>query len=219
MGRWLALSLSASNGRGKAEVQAMRSRVAPMSSPVYWALLGLVIERSSYAYELAVRFERTYDGLLTLSSPSHVYTGLGALQSRQMIEQIPGQSNGRQPKPHYRATAKGCEEYRDWFASQISEDFRRQRLFTMQLAALARTPGYALEVLGRCEQACQTEVERTPQTDGEHAIPDLKSRLTAHLIREEHRLALEAKLTWIRFAREQINELAPHPGDVPAHTQ
>ena len=33
-----------------------------MQSPVNWALLGLVIERPSYAYELAQRFERTYDG-------------------------------------------------------------------------------------------------------------------------------------------------------------
>ena len=35
-------------------------RAAPMHSPVNWALLGLIIERPSYAYALAQRFERTY---------------------------------------------------------------------------------------------------------------------------------------------------------------
>ena len=35
-----------------------------MQSPVNWALLGLVIERPSYAYELAKRFERTYGSVL-----------------------------------------------------------------------------------------------------------------------------------------------------------
>jgi DNA-binding PadR family transcriptional regulator len=43
-----------------------------MQSPVNWALLGLVIERPSHAYELAHRFDRTYDGALSLSEPPWV---------------------------------------------------------------------------------------------------------------------------------------------------
>jgi len=35
-----------------------------MHSQVNWSLLGLVIKRPSYAYELAKRFERTYDAYL-----------------------------------------------------------------------------------------------------------------------------------------------------------
>jgi DNA-binding PadR family transcriptional regulator len=61
---------------------------APMRSEVNWALLGLVIERSSYAYELARRFERTYDGVLALSAVSHVYTALETLRSRGLVEYI-----------------------------------------------------------------------------------------------------------------------------------
>src|ERR1022692_333686 len=90
------------------------AQAAPMQSPVNWALLGLVIERPSYAYELAQRFERTYQAALTLSSISHVYTALAALRSRSLIEELPGTRAGRQPKPHYRATAKGLQDYGQW---------------------------------------------------------------------------------------------------------
>jgi DNA-binding PadR family transcriptional regulator len=76
-----------------------------MHSPVCWALLGLVIERPSHAYELAQRFDRTYDGVLALSSVSHAYKALATLESRSLIEEVPGTRAGRLPKPRYRATA------------------------------------------------------------------------------------------------------------------
>ncbi len=57
-----------------------------MRSLVSWSLLGLVIERPSYGYELVQRFERTYGDVLELSSPSQIYTALDALQRRSLIE-------------------------------------------------------------------------------------------------------------------------------------
>ena len=51
-------------------------------SPVYWALIGLVIERPSYGYELLKRFEREYGQMLPLSSESHVYRALTSCRSR-----------------------------------------------------------------------------------------------------------------------------------------
>lgn len=189
------------------EVAVKARRTPPMQSAVGWALLGLVIERPSYAYELATRFERTYEGLLALSSVSHVYTTLGTLQSREMIEQIPNANTGAQPKPHYRATAKGCTEYREWFVTQVREDLRRKRLFTLQLAALARTPGFALDVLDRCEQACQAEVLVDSDVRSGPGLVDAKSRLKTRLLAEDDRLMLEAKLAWTESAREQIQGL------------
>src|ERR1700684_77907 len=89
-------------------------RAASMKSAVNWALLGLVIERPSYAYELAQRFDRTYEGALSLSSTSHVYTALGALSDRGLIEELAGSRVGRQPKPRYRAPAQGRGRSCEW---------------------------------------------------------------------------------------------------------
>jgi len=184
-----------------------------MRSLVNWALLGLVIERPSYAYELAQRFERTFGDTLSLSSVSHVYTALGTLKERELVEELPGSREGRQPKPHYRATEKGVSEYQQWLTGQIAEDRQRQRLFVLQLGALSRHPQAALEILAHYEQACLEEAREgslpASARDGGERIPDLLSQL----IGEESRLTVAAKLAWARYAREALTAppQAPQP--------
>src|ERR1700733_13801173 len=155
---------------------AERDRQAgPMQSQVNWALLGLVIERPSYAYELARRFERTYEGVLTLSSVSHVYTALAALRERTLIEELPGTRVGRQPKPHYKATAKGHAGYAEWLVGQGDEDFCPQRLLVPPLYTFSRDPHAALRMLPRYEQACLTEAGRSPAAPrGEAAVGETR---------------------------------------------
>jgi DNA-binding PadR family transcriptional regulator len=184
------------------------AQAVPMQSQINWALLGLVIERPSYAYELARRFERTYDGVLTLSSVSHAYTALAALRDRALIEELPGTREGRQPKPHYRATPKGLEEYGQWLVGQLDEDVRRQRLFVLALATFTREPHTALEILSRYERACLEEAQRTPLPSRAVACAGGAPELAARLVAEEGRLALGAKLAWVEYARRELNALA-----------
>jgi DNA-binding PadR family transcriptional regulator len=180
---------------------------APMHSPVNWALLGLVIERPSYAYELAQRFERAYLGVLSLSSTSHVYTALGTLQDRSLVEEVPGTRTGRQPKPRYQATAEGVEEYRDWLVGQLGEDRKRQKLFVLELAALTRNPAAALDVIDRYEQACLTEASVTPIPTLDGAPLDGSSDFIVRVLSEENRLAVGAKLAWVQFMRRELKAL------------
>jgi len=182
-----------------------------MHSSINWALLGLIIERPSYAYELAQRFERTYEGVLSLSSVSHVYTALTTLRSRALVEEVPGTRKGRQPKPSYRATEKGLGEYRDWLLSQLGEDRRRQRLFVLQLAALARNPEAALGIVGDYERACLEEATKTPITRESAAAVDAGGALAERLLAEEHRLSVGAKLAWVQYAQRQLKALSRTP--------
>jgi DNA-binding PadR family transcriptional regulator len=185
-----------------------------MRSPINWALLGLVIERPSYGYELVQRFERTFGGELELSSPSQVYTALDTLTRRALIEELPpdGPSNGavRQPKPHYRATADGVRRYQDWLIAQVREERRRSRLFARQLAALA--PHAALTVIDRCEQACLHDARRTPLAGAQDGPADGPSGLAVRLVAEEDRLAVGARLSWIEYARREFGALAAGRG-------
>lgn len=192
-----------------AAVQTRVKRSAgPMQSAVQWALLGLVIERPSYGYELAQRFETAYDGMLHLSGISYVYTALDTLQRRGLIEEIPGSRGGRQPKPRYRATTEGVESYKERLTAQIQEDFRRSRLFARQLAVFAHQPEAALEVIERYGDACLEEASHarlpSPQTGPADAI----SGLAARLVSEESRLSMEAKLPWVEYARNEFRALA-----------
>jgi DNA-binding PadR family transcriptional regulator len=179
-----------------------------MQSPVNWALLGLVIERPSYAYELAQRFERTYGEVLALSSVSHVYTALSALRTRSLIQEIPGTRSGAQPKPRYEATEAGMARYGDWLVGQVGEDRRRQQLFVLQLATFSRDPHAALEILARYEQACLLQAQATPLNAHSGSVAEGARQLAARLDVEERRLALGAKLAWVQYARRELVALA-----------
>src|SRR5665213_418064 len=71
---------------------AARERSAPaMRSPVSWALLGLLIDRPDYGYNLFHRFQRAYGDTLELSTPSQIYAGLNGLESNGLIERLPSE--------------------------------------------------------------------------------------------------------------------------------
>jgi DNA-binding PadR family transcriptional regulator len=179
-----------------------------MQSAVHWALLGLVIERPSYGYELAHRFEHAYAGMLRLSGVSYVYTALDTLQRRGMIEETPGTRSGRQPRPRYRATPEGVDGYKEHLIAQIGEDFRRSRLFARQLAAFAHDPDLALEIIERYGQACLQQAGGAPLPAVADAGLDPVSGLASRLVCEDGRLTMEAKLPWVEYARSQFKALA-----------
>lgn len=181
-----------------------------MRSPVNWTLLGLVIQRPSYGYELVQRFERTFGDALELSSPSQIYTALDTLARRSLIETMPLQESGdiagRQPKPHYRATAQGARDYEQWLLCQMRQERRRSRMLAQQLAILA--PSTALRVLERCEQTFLKEASAASHgRDGHETESGEQEGLTARLIAEQERLAIGARLGWIDYARRELNAL------------
>lgn len=185
---------------------------AAMTSPVNWALLGLVIERPSYGYELVQRFERMYGDVLRLSSTSHIYTALTALQDRNMIEVMPratadDRGGERQPKPHYRATAIGARGYREWLVLQGREEHQRSQLFVRQLAIFAHDPNAALDLIASYRQACLDAAGGMSIVSAD-ATPGVGSELMARLAAEQERLAIGATLAWTNYARREFEQLA-----------
>jgi DNA-binding PadR family transcriptional regulator len=186
-------------------------QTSPMHSPVNWGLLGLIIERPSYAYELARRFERAYVGAITLSSVSHVYTALANLRDRQLVEEVPASGPEPRSKRRYRASRLGEQEHARWLIGQVAEDRKRQRVLSVQLGALAHDPGRAIAVLDDYEQACLAEIAAAPPGGAETDGPGI-TRLVARLAGEETRLSVAAKLKWAQYARAQLLALIPPGG-------
>jgi DNA-binding PadR family transcriptional regulator len=173
----------------------------PMTSAVNWALLGLLLARPGYGYQLMKRFEEAYGDVLVLSSESHVYTALNELSRRGLIEEVAEDraaqvGTQRQPKIRYRATAAGADAYRERMFEQAGADRRQAQLFVRQLAAMEHEPDMALEILERYEQACLAEARRSPATSG---------RLIDRLLAQESRLAMESRLPWVEYARSQFS--------------
>jgi len=186
------------------------AQTSPMQSSVNWALLGLIIERPSYAYELARRFERTYDGALALSSVSHVYTALANLRERGLVEEVRGEGPEPRSKRRYRASKLGESEHARWLIGGVAEDRKRQRVLSVQLGALAQDPKRAMAVLDDYEQACLAEIAAAPAGGAEEQGPGV-TRLVARLAGEETRLSVAAKLKWAQYARAQLAALAARP--------
>lgn len=179
-----------------------------MRSQINWALLGLVLQRPSYGYELVQRFERVHGEAIELSSPSQIYTALDALADRELIEPVPVAElephGGRQPKPHYRTTPVGEREYEQWLVCQTERERRRSRMLAQQLAALE--PATALRVLERCEQGLLDRA-RTAAPSGVEDAADARGGLSARLLAEEERLGIGARLSWIEYARRELSAL------------
>jgi DNA-binding PadR family transcriptional regulator len=188
-----------------------------MRSRVNWALLGLVIQRASYGYELVHRFERTYGKTLELSSPSHIYGALNALVKHELIEKVSGEEFGLDaghPKPHYRATARGATAYEQWLVCQVQQERTRSRLFAEQLTVLE--PQRALRVLARCEEAFLKQASAaSPERTANQAPDDQAGRLTDLLVSEEQRLTAGARLAWIEYARDVLQALAARRSEEP----
>jgi DNA-binding PadR family transcriptional regulator len=191
--------------------KAKTSDVSKMRSVVNWTVLGLVIDRPSYGYELAQRFERVYEDVLPISSVSHVYTALDMLEAKGLIEETPGKGaprarsgRRRQPKVHYRETSAGVRYYEEWLLAQTRDSQRRSQLFVRQLAVY--DPDGALRVLERYEQECLREAARLSVDPGGGSPGE--PLLVARLAHEESRLAVEARLAWIEYARRELKALA-----------
>jgi DNA-binding PadR family transcriptional regulator len=189
-----------------------------MRSPVNWTVLGLVIERPSYGWELWTRFERLYGDVLPVGQSS-VYAALNALCERGLSEVVREPRRevsdaSRQPKLHYRATATGLEVYAAWVIGQAREHNRRSLLFARQLGALAQQPETALEILERYEQACLDDKGARIPRAGKFPsgiVPGLADRLASAYGRH----VMAATMGWIDYARREFAALVGEEPRLP----
>lgn len=168
------------------------------------AVLGLVIERPSYGYEVWQRFEARFDGIIDVGA-SRIYQAFDGLLADNLIELAPGVAAGsrRQPRPCYRATDRGTHVHRAWLAEELRGDPARLELNRRLLATGADDVPTLLQVVDRYEQACldeMTELRPDARATAGSALDAMRDRLLA----EERRLVLEARMKWILFARRQL---------------
>jgi DNA-binding PadR family transcriptional regulator len=173
---------------------------------VNWAVLGLVIERPSYAYELSRRFERRFGEFLQAGT-SRIYRALNRLEADRLIEPTDApEGTGRQPKPHYRATAEGARAYRQWLAADMRVDPQRTELVGRLLAAGANNGATMLEIIDHYERACLEEASTipVPQREPTGSPAELMHGMLDRLMAEERRLRLQAHMEWIEYARQEL---------------
>lgn len=182
-------------------------------SPVRWITLSLLINEPGYSEELGRRFQDGYSDILPHASTEDVYEALDSLHSRALIEGIDEVADGTlhlgSAKPRYRATAEGVRAYREWLVSQPREESQRSRLTMLQITMLP--PQGALQVIDRYEKTCLERASRASLDEADGGLSG--SSLESRLAREGERLALDARLSWIEFARREFAALASERSD------
>jgi DNA-binding PadR family transcriptional regulator len=164
------------------------------------AVLGLVIQRPSYGYELNTRFKRVF-GLPAwewVVSSSAIYNALDDLQHRKLIEPFtPEVSTSRQPKTHYRATATGAREMRKFLETPLPADPSQADFLIRINLGLEFSRDGLISMLEDYAHTCLGTLHEL----GLSAEADALYERLAHKQRE---LIVQAQLSWIDYALSEI---------------
>jgi DNA-binding PadR family transcriptional regulator len=173
----------------------------PVNASAKVAVLGLVLERPSYGYELAQRFERVFGGQAWewVVSPAAIYKALNELEDEELIEEFdpaPDAATSRQPKKHYRATAKGARMMRAWLETPLPTDPSRAELLIRLNSGSALNPTGLAEVLSAHAATCLDELREIARAPS--------GSVFQRLVREQRRLTVQAQLSWIDYALAEL---------------
>jgi DNA-binding PadR family transcriptional regulator len=175
------------------------------------AVLGLVLQRPSWGYKLVERFDRAFaeqDLWPWRVTPQAIYGALNDLEEAGLIERTepPDEprtvSVQRSARQYYRSTAGGARTMREWLASPMLSNPTREELL-IRLHFADADDASLREMLRLHAAECLEELERIGGADA--------ATRPERLVKEDRRLAVQARLTWIEFALAELRA----PGDAP----
>jgi DNA-binding PadR family transcriptional regulator len=182
---------------------------AGATSPVTGVLLGLLLERPGYGYELAQRMNERMGPAWKLTTSS-IYPVLERLESERLVSRTVKEMSGRQRQRErvmYHATEGAEQAFEQWLARPARKEPVRTELLAKIAVARPVDVPRLLAALDEYEHDCLTLLETAadggaPEQPGEGPWP----ALLAELIRGATGEHLRAELGWIAFARKRLAE-------------
>ena len=184
------------------------------------ALLGLLLERPTYRYDLAARLQGRLGPTWGIRS-GHLYQTIERMEAAGLIEPVDCELRGE--RRVYRVTESGRAEFESWFA-QVPEGFgmaRRPLQAKLSLASPERLADVS-EQIEEYARSCAKQLEARARerdsiaTQGPRVFADevmLRLGLSADVF------ALEAELRWAAHALEKVRWLAENEAVWPAGGQ
>lgn len=174
------------------------------------ALLGLLLHRPAYPYQLADRLQSSLGPTWAVNS-GQLYQTIDRLERDGLIERVEGELDRREDRHVFAITGSGVEEFERWFdaSGNGAKMSRRPLLVKLTLAgpermasALAQLDAYEIDCTERLKELSRMR-ESTP-AEGPRVRADdvlLRLNLSADIFQ------LEAELRWARHAREMVSWL------------
>jgi DNA-binding PadR family transcriptional regulator len=174
------------------------------------ALLGLLLHRSAYPYELADRLQGRLGPAWAINS-GQLYQTIKRLEEDGLIERVDSPAQGREHRHVYTLTASGEEEFERWWEEPTSGErlSRRPLLVKITLAgperlkdSLKQIEAYERDRAARLKELSRVR-EAVPvqgaQVRADHVL--LRLNLSADIFQ------LEGELQWARHAYEMVSWL------------
>ncbi len=158
-------------------------------------ILALVIEKSSYAYEIHHRLRKYAD--IVSTSLSNIYDVLKRLEEAGYVA-VAGQSGARgKPRINYQATDEGMAIHLAWIGDFLRDPERCTVVLRLASASL-RQPEAKLKLI-------DSFVEDASREASQIAMPELDDEL-GDLFVELRRRVADATLQWAVYARSRVSK-------------
>jgi DNA-binding PadR family transcriptional regulator len=183
------------------------------------ALLGLLMSRPAYRYQLGDRLQERLGPAWRINS-GQLYQTIDRLEDNGLIERV-DQANDEQHERHvFAVTAAGAEEFDRWFDDTVSRArlLRRPLLVKITLAGRDRLRDTLAEI-DAYEQDCAACLREHLRLREEIPLGGLRVRADHEMLRlnlSADIMQLEGELGWARFARERVSWLLEQDAIWPA---
>ena len=178
------------------------------------AVLGLVIERPGYGYQLAQRLEERFGS--SGFAPSGVYSALDQLARDEFVrsagEMGAGRASRAAPRTIYEATAGGVDHFEAWMLDSSPTPPLRDELHMKIALCRPRNVPRLIDVVHGQELACLGRLQDLKRvTDGERANSQEWTRLMRMLAADAEVAFWNARIEWLQSARDLLEQLRDEP--------
>jgi DNA-binding PadR family transcriptional regulator len=174
------------------------------------AVLGLVIERPGYGYDLARRLEERFGS--SGFAPTGVYSALDQLRSEELVRNAGSRTDATNeraaPRTIYEATPKGIDHFEAWMLGCSSPAPVRDELYMKIALSRPHNLSRLIELAQTQEEACLARLEdlRQPPNPSRRA-PRAWPEVAVLLVRDAEIKQLQARVEWLQKAGAIMDKL------------
>lgn len=174
------------------------------------AVLGLVIERPGYGYQLAQRLEERCGAWGW--EPSGVYSALDQLEGDQHVRRLRAKGSGttgrRAPRVIYESTPRGVKFFEAWILEASAPSPFRQEL---DLKILFSGPEFLPRLVDQTwaqEQRCINDLRVLTSTTPSGPLDRMSWREAAVVLQRDAEIKLlQVRIEWLQDARQTMRKI------------
>jgi DNA-binding PadR family transcriptional regulator len=193
---------------------------------VKYAVLGLLVQRRGYGYDLVQRFEEQVGPAWQLNAGA-IYVALDKLEQEGLVRPLTSEGGAGgtpvtrrrttrgAPRVIYEPTPQGVERFDEWMTTGASMSPMREQLHLKLALSQPRNLPRLIELTYELEQGC---IERLEQYLGNPSFDELLtssqsswSAVASLMVRDAEIAHLQATVEWLRRIREAMRWLQDRP--------